>query len=699
MPSRPAGVLMSDLAALFEPRSVVVVGASNSPGKLGHAMASSLASFAGAVHLVNNRPGPGMYPSVTEAVAASDAAVDLAVMCVPASITAAALRESASAGVRAALVCAGGFAEAGGVGLEYAADLDEVVGETGIRLLGPNTSGFFVPQASLFASFVPGVREFGPGSVAVVAASGGVNHVLSFHLSENGAGVSLGVGVGAGQDVAAPDVLRYLVGHEQTRAVILHVETVPDGRALIAAVEELTAVKPVVALVIGRNDISEFAQSHTGALATSWRTTRAALRQAGAVLVDDEEQAVAAATALAGRRGRPTAHPGVGLITGQAGPGLIIADTLATAGTGVPRLADATQTVLGTLLPPITYQANPVDTGRPGTTFPEIVRAVAGDPAVDILAIYAITEPVVDLPGAIAGAGVDPSMPIALGVDGPSIDVAASRASAGRGGLALLRGPTRLAQGVAALADDMRLQARRLDPVASAEIPTPIEAAGPWDEIRGKDLLDRLGVGTPPRRRCADRDAARRAWAELGGPVAVKLVDPEILHKSDVGGVVLGVADDAAFDDALDRLDAAWAALGRTTPTVYLVERMAAPGVDLVVGARLDPVFGPVVVVGLGGTTTEVLGDVAIRCAPLDVGAATAMVDDLAARRLLDGYRGEPAVDTAELGRIIALLGGLVASGAVAEIEINPLRGTRDGIVALDAVVIPRHHEEMGSAR
>jgi acetyltransferase len=284
-----------------------------------------------------------------------------------------------------------------------------------------------------------------------------------------------------------------------------------------------------------------------------------------------------------------------------------------------------------------------------------------------------------------------------LGVDGPAVDVEASRRSATLGGLGLLRGPTRLAQGVAAIAEDMRRQAHRA-PAPVVLAPT-FDASGLWDEVRGKDLLDDLGIATPARRRCDDRATAHRALLDLGGRVAVKLVDPEILHKSDVGGVVLGVDSAASLDDALDALDAAWAALGRTTPVRYLVELMAASGVDLVVGARLDPVFGPVVVAGLGGTTTEVLGDVAIRSAPLGADAAAAMVDDLAARRLLDGYRGGPVVDVAELGRIVALLGGLVASGAVDEIEINPLRATEGALIALDAVVIPRHDEGMGSAR
>jgi acetyltransferase len=263
----------------------------------------------------------------------------------------------------------------------------------------------------------------------------------------------------------------------------------------------------------------------------------------------------------------------------------------------------------------------------------------------------------------------------------------------------VLRGPTRLAQGVAAVAEDMRRQAHRVATSVPVVPEVALDPTGPWDEIRGKDLLDDLGLTTPPRRRCDDRAAAHLALDEIGGRVAVKLVDPEILHKSDVGGVVLGVDSGESLDEALDALDAAWAALGRTTPVAYLVESMAASGVDLVVGARLDPVFGPVVVAGLGGTTTEVLGDVAIRSAPLGAEDAAAMVDDLAARRLLDGYRGGPVVDRAELGRIVAVLGGLVATGAVAEIEINPLRATDGALIALDAVVIPRHDEEMGSAR
>jgi acetyltransferase len=200
--------------------------------------------------------------------------------------------------------------------------------------------------------------------------------------------------------------------------------------------------------------------------------------------------------------------------------------------------------------------------------------------------------------------------------------------------------------------------------------------------VRGKELLNALEITTPPRRHCVDRDAAHRALEDIGGPVAVKLVDATILHKTDIGGVVLGVDSAAALDAALDTLDRAGA-------TEYLIERMAPSGVDLVVGARVDPVFGPIVLVGLGGTTAEVLGDVAIRRAPLSPRVAARMIDDLAGRDLLHGYRGGPSVDVDELGRAVAAIGDIVASGAVLEVEINPLRVTAGGIVALDAVVLP----------
>jgi acetate---CoA ligase (ADP-forming) len=627
------------LRPLFAPRGIAVIGASRDPAKLGAAMTRSLAGFAGTVAGINPRetdPQAGRYRSVAEAAATTGAPIDLAVLCVPASRSAGALTEAAEAGVRAVLVCSGGYAEAGGAGVGYQRDLLAAARGSAVALLGPNTSGFLVPAASLTASFVPGAATVAPGPVAVVAASGGVNHALAFLLAEAGIGVSLAVGLGIAADVNAADVLAYLAADDDTRAVALHVESVTDGPGLVAAVRRTAARKPVVALVVGRNDVSEFAQSHTGALATSWRTTRAALRHAGAVLVEDERQLADAVTALSALRLPPAADPGVGVVTAQAGPGLLHADSLRGARVAVPPLSPTTTSALSELLPPLTFQGNPVDTGRPDEGFGQVLRYVTADPAIDLVSAYALSEPgALDLPAAVL-----------------------------------------------ALVDDARAQFWQ----QSRRIPArrQVTPAGPLDEDQAKTLLGSLGVPTPSRRPCRDRAEAHQALADLPGPVAVKILDAGIAHKSDIGGVHLGIRDPAGLDAALDALDRAGARR-------YLIETMASPGVDLIAGASRDPVFGPVVLVGLGGTIAEALGDVAVAPAPLTPAQAAALMEEIAGRALLDGFRGGPVADRDAIGEVLTALGDLlVASPTLETAEINPLRVTAQGLLALDAVVTLR---------
>ncbi|CAM5586050.1 acetate--CoA ligase family protein [Streptomyces aurantiogriseus] len=675
--------MTTHLTPLFAPEGVVVIGASRQSGKLGAAMARSLAPFPGARALVNARrpePDEGVYASVAEAAAHTDGRLDLAVLCVPAAGCAQALAEAAAAGCRAALVCAGGFGEAGPEGEEHAEELRRVARETGVRLLGPNTSGFFAPHLGLTASFVPAAGQLPAGDIAVVAASGGVNHALSFDLVAAGNGISLGVGIGAGLDVDAADVLEHLAEDGRTTAVALHLETVPDGPRLVAAVRRVAAVKPVVALVVGRSDVGDFARSHTGALATSWRTTRAALRQAGAVVVDDERELVDALTALSRVQLRPDPDPGLGIVTAQAGPGLLLADRAGTDGIRMPELAATTQGALSELLPPLTYQRNPVDTGRPGETFARVLATTAADPAVDLLAVYALTEPdSVDLASAAQDAGLGADSPAVVVVGGLPEDVAEQRARLHKAGIPALTGPASAANAVRALVTHARQRALRGDGPAPEQAVAPVPP-GPLDEDAAKTFLAGLGIRTPDRVACDSRADAHYALRLLGGPVAVKVLDAAILHKTEVGGVHLGVRTPEELDAALDAIGP-----GRRC----LVEAMAPAGGDLVLGVRRDPVFGPVVLAGLGGTAAEALADVAIRLAPLSAADAASMPDDLAARALLDGWRGGPVLDRAEFGRVVAsLAAALAASPDTAEIEINPLRLTADGLIALDAVIV-----------
>ncbi|HWM01705.1 MAG TPA: acetate--CoA ligase family protein [Actinophytocola sp.] len=675
---------MNRLDALFAPRGIAVIGASRDPAKLGTVMARSLQRFPGTVVGVNSRdvdPAAGRFASVTDATAAAPHPIDLAVLCVPAAVSARALTDAAAAGVGAALVCSGGYAEAGGPGVGYQRDLLAAARDSGVALLGPNTSGFLVPAHGLTATFVPGAATVPAGPVAVVAASGGVNHALAFLLAEADLGVSLAVGLGNAVDVTATDVLRHLVHDDSTRAVALHVESVTDGPALTAAVRALTARVPVVALVVGRNDVADFARSHTGALATSWRTTRAALRAAGAVLVDNERELVDAVTALSALRLPPLVEPGIGIVTAQAGPGLLHVDGLRGRGITVPALTTATRAALGTLLPPLTYQANPVDTGRPGPGFSEVLTTVSADPGVELVSIYALAEPdALDLPGAVDAAVTGGVGPVVVGLGGPPEQVAAQRQALRKLGVPAAASPAALTTAVAALVDDARARARRSSPTPARPVPVIIPKRD-LDEDEAKTVLAGLGITTPPRRPCPDRATAHRALGELPGPLAIKLLDAGVTHKSEVGGVHLNVRDVAGLDAALDALEAGGAAR-------FLVESMAPPGVDLIVGASRDPVFGPIVLVGLGGVVAEALADVAVAPAPLGVEEAAALVDELAGRALLDGFRGGPVADRTALGAVAAALGDLlVAHPDITDVEINPLRVTIDGLLALDAVL------------
>jgi acetyltransferase len=392
-------------------------------------------------------------------------------------------------------------------------------------------------------------------------------------------------------------------------------------------------------------------------------------------------------TVLSAVRLPPSPSPAVGVVTAQAGPGLLHVDGLRARGVRVPPLAGATRRRLAALLPPLTYQANPVDTGRPGPAFGEVLAAVASDPGIDLVSVYALAEPdALDLPAAMTGLAGRRAV-AALG--GPARQVAAQRQALRALGVPVLTSPSALTTAVAALVQDAAGQAVRhraargqaaANDAGSCGGPASV-TSGPLDEDQAKTVLGALGIATPPRRVCATREQAHAALAALPGPVAVKLLDARIIHKSDAGGVFLGVSDGAGLDRALDGLEAA----GHHR---FLVESMAPPGVDLLAGASRDPVFGPVVLLGLGGVVAEALADVAVALAPLTAVEAAGLADQLAGHVLLDGFRGGPAVDRGALGAVLARLGDLLAGHPdIEEVEINPLRVTDGGLVALDAVL------------
>ncbi len=707
------------LRPLLAPATIAVVGASADPGKAGHHMLRSLLGFPGKLAAVNPRARSILDTPCSPTVADLPDVPDLVILTVPPAAVPGALLEAAKAGVPAAVVCAGGFAEAGPDGAHLQEEIRRIVAEHGIRVLGPNTSGLVNPAAGLFASFVPGVAALRPGPLAVVAQSGGVHHLLDFLAAEEGLGISVGLGLGNAVDVGFADVLDYLADDPATAAVVLHIEGaggsgglkseapapvsgerrqpsgIPpveqtDGRRLAESVARCSAAKPVVAFVLGRADVRDFARSHTGALSGDWALTRAALAQAGAVMVDSTVEAIDAAKALALLRLHPDPAAGVGIVTGQAGPGLLLADALRSAGVAVPALTPKTEAAVRSLLPPITFQRNPVDTGRPGETFAAVAGAVAADPGVAVSVVYALVEPDALDPVAALGPLAAAGHRLVHVTGGPADQVHGVRDRLHALGVPVYTTPDRAAAGVTALVRDARMRAAGrpgffdFDPKRAGQQHLGL---GPLNEAQTKALLEQEGLTCPPRRVCLTRRQAAEAMAELGpGPVVVKVCDAGITHKSDQGGVHLGVAGPEALWRALKAIDAIPDS-GQVRR--YLIEAELPGGVELLVGARRDPSFGPVVLLGIGGIAAEATADVAMRLAPVGGDDVRSMAAELRGAALLHGFRGAPPVDLDRLAAMVHTVSDLVDRyDDVEEVELNPVRAVGPDLFVLDALLV-----------
>lgn len=675
------------LRPLFRPRGIAVVGASADPAKAGNAMMRALAGFPGRLVPVNRHGGEIEGRTAYPAVDAAPGPIDLAVLVLPAAATPAALEDCAAAGVRAAVVCAGGFGESGAEGARLQRAVRDTARRNGIRLLGPNTSGFVNPADRVCACFLPAVADLPAGGIGIVARSGGVNLALAFLLAGEGGGLRLALGLGNAVDVDAAEVVEYLADDPGTRVIALHVEGVADGRRLYEAVRRTVPRKPVVAITVGRSDVGDFARSHTGSLTGRFVLTRAALAQAGAVVVDELTELADACRTFELVRAAPSPDPGIGVVTGQAGPGLLIADALRSRGAAVPEFASATRERLGGLLPPITYQRNPVDTGRPSPAFAEVLAAVAGDPAVDALLVYALDEPEALDPAAAVRAV--PDVPVVYGGGGPAAVMADRQRDLAAARTPLFRSPDRVAHAAWALAADGRAtyrltRAERLiGPDSAPDAGVHEDIAEGIDEDGAKTILERAGLRAPVRRVCASRAEAHRAFVELRGPVVVKACHPALRHKTDVGGVHVGITDASGLDRALDAIDA----LNSTHDVRYLIEEQAGPGAELIVGGVRDAAFGPTVLLGMGGVAVELTADPILRLAPLTGADAAEMVEALPGA-VLAGFRGEAPIDRAAVAAVLrAVSDTLVRHPEIAELDINPLRLTAEGPLVLDALI------------
>jgi acetyltransferase len=710
------------LDALFDPHSVALIGASDRPGSVGATVWRNLrsAGFEGPCWPVNPRRDTVGGEHAYARVAALPSAPELAVVCVPPAAVPGVIAELGERGTRAAVVLTAGLSRQ-----QQQAMLDAARPHL-LRILGPNGLGLIAPHARLNASFAHvGVPA---GGLAFVSQSGALVTAMLDWAQGRGIGFSHCVSLGEHADVDFADLLDWLASDARTQAILLYIESIEGARKFMSAARAAARNKPVLVVKAGRSPQgAAAARSHTGALAASDLVFDAAIRRAGMLRVDTLQQLFDAAETLAHARAAPAAAESprtLMIVTNGGGAGVMAADAAAAAGVPLAELTPGLRATLDAVLPPNWSRANPVDIigDAPAARYAAALQALLEQP-----------------PGCAVGAVLFMHAPTAIV---PASDIAEAllplvarhpgRVLAGWLGEAAVRGARQAfqASGVpcyatpeAAVAAFAQLQTYRDNQAALTECPPlggPVavdtaqvaavvrQALGQgreWlTEPEAKSLLAACGVPVVGTRVVAPEPAAAVAAArELGLPVVLKILSPQITHKSDVGGVALHLETEAAVEQAaramlerVQRLQPGATVEGYTVQA--MVRRPRA--LELIVGASLDPLFGPVILFGHGGTAVEVLADRAQGLPPLNPPLAALMIRRTRVARLLAGWRDVPAADIAAVERVLVAVSELMAAEPrITELDINPLLADADGVIALDARVRVSAAAPGGAAR
>ncbi|MBI4728694.1 MAG: GNAT family N-acetyltransferase [Acidobacteria bacterium] len=700
---RDRAAAVAAVRGFLHPRAVAVIGASRARGTIGGETFHNLLAtgFSGPVYPVNPKAGVVQsvlaYPSVRDI----PGPVDLAVIVVPAAAVEDMARECAEKGVRALVVISSGFSEVGGEGAARQRRLVEVCRENGMRLIGPNCLGILNtdPEVRLNATFVP---EFPPpGRVGFLSQSGALGIAVINSATALGMGLSQFVSAGNKADLSGNDFIQYWEADEGTGLILLYLESFGNPRKFARIARRVSRAKPIVAVKSGRSAAGARAtSSHTGAmLAASDVTVDALFRQTGAIRTDTLAEMFDVAALLANQPLPPGNR--VAIVTNAGGPAILCADACESNGLSVPPLPEEARARLRSFLPPEASTGNPVDmiASAPAEGYRRAIAAVAACEEID--AIIAIFIP------PLVTRGEDVAREIRAAADElpRAIPVLAVMMSAGGAGDVLRAGRSpipsysfpedaaRALSRAARHADWRRRPEGGVRSFADARRgeAAAVIAAGEGTRWLGPDevatLLSCYGVPLVEWRLAAYAAEAGRAARALGGPVALKGVAPSLVHKTEAGGVRLGLRGAATVSRAAAEIGEQVERAGHRVER-FLVQRMAPPGVEMFVGMVHDPVFGPVVACGAGGTAVELLHDVAVRITPLTDLDASEMIHSLATFPLLDGYRGAPRADVAALEEILARVSALVEEHAeIAEMDLNPVIVLPDGACVVDARV------------
>ncbi len=689
------------VSRLLKPRSIALVGAQPEPASLGGAVLANLQrfGFSGDLHLVSrSRTEIGGRPCVGT-IDALPEGIDVVVLVVPA----AAIADAVSACVRrkagAAVIFASGFGEAGEDGKEAQGRIARTARDGNLALLGPNCLGLVNYAARIPLTFeVLGepAALAGPG-IGVIAQSGAMAGTIRYALTGKGLPVSHVVSTGNEADLGAEDFLGYLVDDDATSAITLFLEQIRRPKRFLAlAARARQRGKPIVLLHPGRSaKAREAAQSHTGALAGDYEVMRTLLGREAVVLVDTLDE-LFDTSALLHRYPRPPALGAAVLTNSGAFRGLTL-DFAEEFGLPLPEIAETTKSDLAAVLPPLAVPDNPLDVTTGGMTNPDLfgasARALLADPAVGSLVVSVIgggPRQQMDKARSLIPVLQASEKPVVLVYMGDESPLDADCATFIRqSGVPFLRSPDRALRSMARIAAFGRALAAPRAPALTVTAP-PLPAPGIVPEYRAKEILASLGIPAPASALARSPEEACAIAARIGYPVVLKAQAASLPHKSDAGGVIAGIDNEAALVIGWQKLHAdVRSARPDVTLDGVLVEAMARRGTELILGARRDEDWEPVLVVGLGGVWAEALGDVRLLPADASEEEIIAALKALKGARLLLGFRGTPAIDLKAVAQVAAMLGGLIrATPRIAELEINPLMAYEKGALALDALMV-----------
>jgi acyl-CoA synthetase (NDP forming) len=687
------------LRSFLSPRSVAIVGASDRSGWSAGAFVNfEKIGFDGALHLVNRNGGVVHGRQALTSCREIGEPVDLALMLVGANRLPDALADVASAGISSVVVLASGFGEAGGHGASVQSELVELCREHDIVCLGPNCLGFVnvVDRAPAWSGMMP--VPLVAGQVAVVSQSGATGSEIATFASAQNIGLSHIISTGNEAMLDTIAMASAVLEDERVRAVAMFVESIRDGERFRRLAERAASLeKPIVMMKVGTSSLAaEIALTHTGALVGDDRVVDAALRQAGVIRVQSLEELAVTAGLLAHTGALPPG--GLGVVSISGGACDIIADSAEVVDLPLPALASSTQARFEELLPDFGTLRNPLDiTGAASENpalFGDALEAIADDPSVAALAAVYI------LPTEGRAARFGPRLEhIARGLNaagdrGILVAPTAGDINPFVAGMLEELGIAHAISGVRdavdAIGNAIRWSSWLRRPQRPEITRGELELAdrnGHWSEVRGLELLAAHGVPVVPWRLARSGDEAVAAARELGYPVVVKVVSPEILHKTDIGGVALGLGDDDRVRGGFARVVAA---AGDAHVDGALVAPMRDGGVELIVGVVRDPQWGPTLAVGLGGVWVHVADDTSVRVLPVGEADVREMLDELRGSALLKGARGSRAADLEQLVQTIVAFAQLAErlGPALASLEVNPLRVDGSTIEALDAVVV-----------